>query len=230
MLYILERQKHETRGENTYTEPLKQLVKQKLLIPLFLILSSCWINSHSPAINKRYDFKNVSSINIDIIEDFLNAPRSGEMIFANLKHNFLKFDFDVNKSVVKIGNGKGQLLLSCVITEFTDSKMLVVPYRYEDRGYTKTVIKQLSGNYDEGKEKTSNQAQTSTITTHAGKINEGNKVEYSQCRVGVLIKLTDLSTGSLVWSHSYWYSGLEMQRTIELCLKNLVSQLDKLFR
>ena len=45
-------------------------------------------------------------------------------------------------------------------------------------------------------------------------------MEYSQCRVGVLIKLTDLNTGSLVWSNSFWYSGLEMQRTIELCLKN----------
>ena len=202
-------------------------MKQKLLIPFFLIFSSCWINSHSPAINKRYNFKNVSSINIDIIEDFLNAPRSGEMIFANLTHNFLKFDFDVNKSIVKIGSGDSELLLSCVITEFTDSKMVVVPYRHEDRGYTRTVIKQVSGN--EGKERTSGQKQTSTTTTHAGKINEGNKVEYSECRVGVLIKLTDLNTGSLVWSHSYWYSGLEMQRTIELCLKNLVSHLDKLF-
>ena len=71
------------------------------------------------------------------------------MIFANLTHNFLKFDFDVNKSIVKIGSGKGELLLSCVITEFTDSKMVVVPYRHEDRGYTKTVIKQLSDNDDE---------------------------------------------------------------------------------
>tara|TARA_B100001248_G_scaffold163775_1_gene123740 strand:- start:606 stop:1226 length:621 start_codon:yes stop_codon:yes gene_type:complete len=206
-------------------------VKQELLIPLFLVFSSCWLNSHGPAINKKYDFKNVSNINIDIIEDFSNAPRSGEMIFSNLTHNFLKFNFDVNKSIVKIGGGKSELLLSCVITEFTDSKMVVVPYRHEDRGYTKTVIKQLSNNHDdESKEGTSSQRQTSTITTHAGKINEGNKVEYSQCRVGVLIKLSDLSTGSLVWSHSYWYSGLEMQRTIELCLKNLVSHLDKLFK
>ena len=203
-------------------------MRQKFLTPLFLIFSSCWINSHGPAINKKYNFKNVSILNIDIIEDFSKAPRSGEMIFANLTHNFLKFDFDVNKSIVKIGSGKGDLILSCVITEFTDSKMLVVPYRYEDRGYTRTVVKQISG--DDGKERTSGQEQTSTTTAHAGKINEGNKVEYSQCRVGVLIKLTDLSTGSLVWSHSYWYSGLEMQRTIELCLRNLVAHLDKLFK
>ena len=204
-------------------------MKQKLLIPLFLIFSSCWINSHGPAINKNYNFKNVGKINIDTIEDFSNTPRSGEIIQANLTHNLLKFDFDVTKSIAKVGSGEGELLLSCIITEFTDSKMVVVPYRHEDRGYTKTVIRQLSDN-DEGKKRTLSQTHTSTTTTHAGKINEGNKVEYSQCRIGVLMKLIDSSNGSLVWSHSYWYSGLEMQRTIELCLKNLVSQLDKLFR
>ena len=205
-------------------------MKQKFLIPLFLIFTSCWINSHGPAINKGYNFKNVGKINIDIIEDFSNNPKSGEIILANLKHNLLKFDFDVTKSIVKVGGGEGELLLSCIITEFTDSKMVVVPYRHEDRGYTKTVIKQLSDNDDEGKKRISSQTHTSSTTTHAGKINEGNKVEYSQCRIGVLMKLTDSSNGSLVWSHSYWYSGLEMQRTIELCLKNLVSQLDRLFR
>ena len=205
-------------------------MKQKFLIPLFLIFSSCWINSHGPAINKGYNFKNVGKINIDIIEDFSNNPRSGEIILANLTHNLLKFDFDVTKSIVKVGSGEGELLLSCIITEFTDSKMVVVPYRHEDRGYTKTVIKQLSDNDDEGKKRISSQTHTSSTTTHAGKINEGNKVEYSQCRIGVLMKLTDSSNGSLVWSHSYWYSGLEMQRTIELCLKNLVSHLNKLFK
>ena len=205
-------------------------MKQKFLIPLFLIFSSCWINSHAPAINKNYNFENVGNIYIDPIKDFSNNPRSGEIIQANLIHNLLKFDFDVTKSIAKVGSGEGELLLSCIITEFTDSKMVVVPYRHEDLGYTKTVIRQLSDNDDEGKKRISSQTHTSTTTTHAGKINEGNKVEYSQCRIGVLMKLTDSSNGSLVWSHSYWYSGLEMQRTIELCLKNLVSQLDKLFR
>ena len=204
-------------------------MRQKFLTPLFLIFSSCWINSHGPAINKSYNFKNVGKISIDPIEDFSNTPRSGEIIKANLTHNLLKFDFDVTKSIAKVGSGEGELLLSCIITEFTDSKIVVVPYRHEDRGYTKTVIRQLSEN-DEGKKRISSQTHTSTTTTHAGKINEGNKVEYSQCRIGVLMNLTDSSNGSLVWSHSYWYSGLEMQRTIELCLKNLVSQLDKLFR
>lgn len=205
-------------------------MKQKFLIPLFLIFSSCWINSHAPAINKNYNFENVGNIYIDPIKDFSNNPRSGEIIQANLIHNLLKFDFDVTKSIAKVGSGEGELLLSCIITEFTDSKMVVVPYRHEDLGYTKTVIRQLSDNDDEGKKRISSQTHTSTTTTHAGKINEGNKVEYSQCRIGVLMKLTDSSNGSLVWSHSYWYSGLEMQRTIELCLKNLVSQLYKLFR
>ena len=120
--------------------------------------------------------------------------------------------------------------MSCVITEFTDSKMVIIPYRHEDRGYTKTIVKQSSIKEDESGELGQNQSQTSTITTHAGGIKEGNKVEYSQCRVGVLLKLTDVNTGSLVWSNSYWYSGLEMQKTIEFCLKNLVYQLDRIFK
>lgn len=205
-------------------------MKNTFLISVILFFSSCWISPHSPAIDNNYNFKNVGKINIDIIEDFSNSTGSGKMIFANLTHNFLKFGYNVNQSNIIIGRNTGKLLLSCVITEFTDSKMIVVPYRHEDRGYTKTIIKQLSEQDDEYKEKNSNHTQTSTITTHAGNIKEGNKVEYSQCRVGVLIKLTDLNTGSLVWSNSFWYSGLEMQRTIELCLKNLVSQIDKLFK
>jgi len=205
-------------------------VKNTLLLFYSLIFTSCWINSHSPAININYDFKNVGKLIIEEIKDFSNSPRSGEMVFANLTHNFLKFGYDVNKSIVTIGKNKKELKLSCVITEFTDSKMVVVPYRHEDRGYTKTIVKQSSKKDDESGKLAQDQSQTSTVTTHAGGIKEGNKVEYSQCRVGVLLKLTDINTGTLVWSNSYWYSGLEMQRTIEFCLKNLVYQLDKIFK
>ena len=205
-------------------------MKNTLLLFYSLIFTSCWVNSHSPAINVNYDFKNVGKLIIEEIEDFSNSPRSGEMVFANLTHNFLKFGYDVNKSIVTIGKNKKELKLSCVITEFTDSKMVVVPYRHEDRGYTKTIVEQSSKNEDESGKLAKDQSQTSTVTTHAGGVREGNKVEYSQCRVGVLLKLTDINTGTLVWSNSYWYSGLEMQRTIELCLKNLVYQLAKIFK
>ena len=41
-------------------------------------------------------------------------------------------------------------------------------------------------------------------------------------------KITDFNSGKLVWSNSYWYSGLEIQRTIELCVKNSVIQIDKI--
>mgnify|MGYP001288221816 CR=1 FL=1 len=205
-------------------------MKNTLLLFYSLIFTSCWVNSHSPAININYDFKNVGKLIIEEIEDFSNSPRSGEMVFANLTHNFLKFGYDVNKSIVTIGKNKKELKLSCVITEFTDSKMVVVPYRHEDRGYTKTIVKQSSKKDDGSGKLAQDQSQTSTVTTHAGGIKEGNKVEYSQCRVGVLLKLTDINTGTLVWSNSYWYSGLEMQRTIEFCLKNLVYQLAKMFK
>ena len=205
-------------------------MRNKLLFFYSIIFTSCWVTSNSPAININYNFKNVGKLIIDEIEDFSKSPRSGEMVFANLTHNFLKFGYDVNKSIVFIGKKKDELKLSCVITEFTDSKMVIIPYRHEDRGYTKTIVKHSSIKDDESGKLEQNQSQTSTVTTHAGGIKEGNKVEYSQCRFGVLLKLTDVNTGSLVWSNSYWYSGLEMQKTIEFCLKNLVYQLDRIFK
>ena len=69
--------------------------------------------------------------------------------------------------------------------------MIVVPYRNEDRGYTKTVVQQ-SLDMDEEKEKAqSSQLQTSTTTTHAGKVREGNRIEYTQSKVGIMLKMTD---------------------------------------
>ena len=205
-------------------------MKNTLLIFCSIILNSCWLNSHDPAISTSYNFKNVGNLIIDEIKDFSNSPRSGEMIFASLTHNFLKFGYDVNKAIIRIGDGQDELKLSCIITEFTDSKMVVIPYRHEDRGYTKTIVEQSSKKNNESEKSDQNQTQTSTTTTHAGKIKEGNKVEYTQNRVGVILKLTDTKTGSLVWSNSYWYSGLEMQRTIEFCLKTGIYQLDKIFK
>ena len=107
--------------------------------------------------------------------------------------------------------------------------MVVVPYRHEDRGYTKTVVAQSSTSDKKNEKSDSDQTQTSTTTTHAGKIKEGNRVEYTQSRVGFMLKITDFNSGKLVWSNSYWYSGLEIQRTIELCVKNSVIQIDKMF-
>ena len=82
---------------------------------------------------------------------------------------------------------------------------------------------------EENKKSESSQSQTSTTTTHAGKIKEGERVTYSQSRVGIVLKMTDRDTGDLVWSNSYWYSGLEMQRTIESCVKTGIYQIKKLF-
>ena len=160
---------------------------------------------------------------------------SGAMVSNSLTHNFLKYGYAVSESnnnqyEVQINQKKNSLNLSCTITEFTDSEMIVVPYRNEDRGYTKTVVQQ-SLDMDEEKEKAqSSQLQTSTTTTHAGKVREGNRVEYTQSKVGIMLKMTDKTSGAIVWSNSYWYSGLELQRTIDLCIRNSVLQIKKLFQ
>ena len=199
----------------------------------FIFLFSCWNNSLDPAINSMFNFEEVGILEIDVINDYSSLPGSGEMVLSSLTYNFLKYGYNVNtsdseNSTIKLGAGSKVLLLSCVITEFTDSKMIVVPFRHEDKGYTKTVVTQSSK--EEEKEKSeSSQSQTSTTTTHAGKVKEGERITYTQSRVGIILKMTDKNTGDLVWSNSYWHSGLEIQRTIESCVKTGVSQINKLF-
>ena len=67
-----------------------------------------------------------------------------------------------------------------------------------------------------------------TTTTDGGSIQESGRVEYTQARVGILLKMTDENTGLLVWSHSYWYSGIELPRTAQVCAKNSIGQLNQL--
>ena len=199
-----------------------------------ILLFSCWSGSQNPAISSNFNFRTVGTLEIENINDYPSLPGSGDMILSSLSYNFLKYGYnvnisDINNSMVTVGNGSKTLLLSCIITEFTDSEMVVIPYRHEDRGYTKSFVTQSSKDDEENKKSESSQSQTSTTTTHAGKVKEGEHITYTQSRVGIMLKMTDQDSGNLVWSNSYWYSGLEMQRTIESCLKTGVYQIKKLF-
>ena len=209
------------------------MIKKIDFIFFFIFLFSCWNNSLDPAINSMFNFEEVGTLEIEDIDDHSSLSGSGEMVLSSLTYNFLKYGYNVNisdseNSTITLGAGSKVLLLSCVITEFTDSKMIVVPFRHEDKGYTKTVVTQ-SSKEDEEEKSESSQSQTSTTTTHAGKVKEGERITYTQSRVGIILKMTDKNTGDLVWSNSYWYSGLEIQRTIESCVKTGVSQINKLF-
>ena len=209
------------------------MIKKIDFIFFFIFLFSCWNNSLDPAINSMFNFEEVGTLEIEDIDDHSSLSGSGEMVLSSLTYNFLKYGYNVNisdseNSTITLGAGSKVLLLSCVITEFTDSKMIVVPFRHEDKGYTKTVVTQSSKDAEEEKSESS-QSQTSTTTTHAGKVKEGERITYTQSRVGIILKMTDKNTGDLVWSNSYWYSGLEIQRTIESCVKTGVSQIKKLF-
>ena len=199
-----------------------------------ILLFSCWSGSQNPAISSNFNFRTVGTLEIENINDFPSLPGSGDMVLSSLSYNFLKYGYnvnisDINNSMVTVGNGSKTLLLSCIITEFTDSEMVVIPYRHEDRGYTKTIVTQSSKDDEENKKSESSQSQTSTTTTHAGKVKEGERITYTQSRVGIMLKMTDQDSGNLVWSNSYWYSGLEMQRTIESCVKTGIYQIKKLF-
>ena len=70
---------------------------------------------------------------------------------------------------------------------------------------------------------------TTSTKTHGGSITEGNKIEYSRAKVGIIFTMKDKLTGDLVWSNSYWYSGLELHKTVESCIKQGINQLERLF-
>jgi hypothetical protein len=155
------------------------------------------------------------------------------MINNSISYNFLKLGFDVSESsnqnnFINLGKGNKKLILSCIITDFTDSELIIVPYKYENRGYTETVLNQSLA--DSKKNKKDADLLTSTSTkTHGGSVTEGSKIEYSRAKVGIILTMKDKVTGDLVWSNSYWYSGLELHTATETCVRNGITQLGKLF-
>ena len=205
---------------------------------IFFILSiylffSCW---NGPAINYKYNFKNVSTIRINKIDDYENKLGSGQIIEDNLSYMFMKYGFDVsniNRGGLLIHTNNNHnieniLTLDCTITKYTDSETILIPYRIEDRGSTETIITQST---ESGENKKKSTAKTSTTTTtDGGSIQESGKIEYTQAKVGIILKMKDEMTDILVWSQSYWYSGIEISRISQIVTKNAVSQISKLIK
>lgn len=201
----------------------------KKISSILVLFIAC---SQKPAINNTYDFSKVGSIEINPIPDYSYMAGSGDMIQSSLTLNFLKNGFDVIETnfgpdVINIGPNANSLVLSCIITEYTDSEIIILPYKVFDRGTTQTIIDQQTTKSESNKN-LGTSTSTSTITD-GGKITEGSRIDYTQARIGILIKMNDKNTGSLVWANTFWYSGLELHRTIDICIKNGLNQLKKLF-
>ena len=208
-----------------------KLLKKAIYFFLILLYSnSC---SHAPAINEAYDFRTVNTIKIDKISDYPKRPGSGQIMEDNLSFIFMKNGFNVsqlnNNSTIINLNDKGEknLSLSCTLTEYTDRETILIPYRVEDRGSIETIITQSSES--SGDDQNAIATTSTTTTTDGGSIQESRKLEYTQARVGIILKLKDEETGLLVWTHSYWYSGIELSRTTQICAKNSVGLISKLF-
>jgi hypothetical protein len=202
-------------------------------IPLTFILFFYFSCFYQPVINKNYNFKNVNSIEVLPIDDFKNIIGSGNMIETSLDYNFLKYNFELsdkkNKKSILIDNFSEQtLLLSCVITNYTESESLIIPYRDENRGYTETTVNQ-SREEDEESNKRQFLA-SSTTKTYAGDIVQGSRIEYSQSRISLIFTLKDKVSGKIVWSKSSWYNGLDLQKTINMCLKESVNEIKKILK
>lgn len=208
-----------------------KLLKKAIYFFLILLYSnSC---SHAPAVNEAYDFRIVNTIKIDKISDYPKRPGSGQIMEDNLSFIFMKNGFNVsqlnNNSTVINLNDKGEknLSLSCTLTEYTDRETILIPYRVEDRGSIETIITQSSES--NGDDQNAIATTSTTTTTDGGSIQESRKLEYTQARVGIILKLKDEETGLLVWTHSYWYSGIELSSTAQVCARNSVGLISKLF-
>ena len=204
-------------------------MRNYFIIALISIFIGCW---NAPAINTNYDFSEVSSIKLNRVLDHSNKIGSGQIMEDNLSFMFMKKGFDVsqtkdNGTIINLNNSqKNRLLLDCTLTEYTDRETILVPFRIEDRGSIETIITQST----ESDEKNKNALATTstTTTTDGGSIQESGRVEYTQARVGIILKMIDENSGLLVWSHSYWYSGIELPRTAQICAKNSIGQLSHL--
>ena len=205
------------------------IMKYYLLAVIQTLFLGCW---NAPAINSNYDFSQVSSIRLNKVLDHSNKYGSGQIMEDNLSFMFMKHSYDVsqtqeNGTLISLNNhAQNNLLLTCTLTEFTDRETILVPFRIEDRGTIETIITQST---EAGENKNTAIATTSTTTTaDGGSIQESGRVEYTQARVGIILKMTDENSGLLVWSHSYWYSGIELPRTAQVCAKNAVGLIIKL--
>ena len=197
---------------------------------IFLFYNNC---SHAPAINEAYDFSMVKKINIAKIADFSKRLGSGQVMEDNISFMFMKNGFNVsqiadNRTVINLNySGENNLTLSCTLTEYTDRETILIPYRVEDRGSIETTITQSSES--NGNDQNAIATTSTTTTTDGGSIQESRKLEYTQARVGIILKLKDEKTGLLVWTHSYWYSGIELSSTAQVCARNSVGLISKLF-
>ena len=135
---------------------------------------------------------------------------------------------DITVQVINLNDkGEKNLSLSCTLTEYTDRETILIPYRVEDRGSIETIITQSSES--NGDDQNAIATTSTTTTTDGGSIQESRKLEYTQARVGIILKLKDEETGLLVWTHSYWYSGIELSSTAQVCARNSVGLISKLF-
>jgi PBP1b-binding outer membrane lipoprotein LpoB len=200
---------------------------KRIGIILLLFFTSCYNN---PAVSNTYDFKNVKSIKILPIKDFREISGSGEMIETSLVHNFLKYEFELKQNVDKvvlINESKNDILyLACLITQYKESDRVILPFRSEDRGYVETTINQ-SGEQGSDSKKLE-LISTSTTKTHSGNVVESSRIEYTQSKVSLVFNLRDMKSGKIVWSNSSWYNGLELQRTIDMCLKDNIYEIKKI--
>jgi len=201
---------------------------KSFFLPILFVMG-CW---QTPALDDSYPFSSVGSIHLQPIHDFKHFSGSGEIIKNSMTHSFMKLGYDVieNKNggtEIVVGDELNTLHFTCIISDYTDKEVMVIPYYNENKGYTETTVSQST---DGGGEKVTSQTDVSTsTTTHSGNVQKGSRLEYIRARVGLMLKLHEPYTGKLVWSHHYWYSGLDLAQTADMCARLALNEFRKIF-
>ena len=195
---------------------------------IFSLFLGCW---QAPALDESYPFSDVGSIYLQAIHDYKHFTGSGEILRNSITPSFMKMGYDViepqeGETKIIVGNGNKQLGFTCIISDYTDREVMVIPYRSEDRGYAETTMTQSS---ETKKDETSKTQVSSSSTSHGGAVQAGSRLEYIRARVGIMLKLHDPSTGQLVWSHHYGYSGLDLAQTADMCARLALHEFRKIF-
>lgn len=222
------------------------------LLLLVALLVKC---SEPPVTKPGFNFDHVHTIAIAPIKDFDQFPGSGEIITRSLSHYLLKLGLNIVeredlKSLVQeaslsqsamteeydLSLGVPDAIILCTITEFSNSRTIVVPVKIHDKGHTVTTVEEKSKpvvinntkDEDASLEITYETTTTEETTQFAGTITETSRVEYVNSVVGVSLQMIDKKTGEILWSSNYWYDALKLSHAVDRCIAGAVKPLGKL--
>ncbi len=221
---------------------------------LVVLLAGC---IEPPVTKPGYSFGHVKTIAVAPVKNFSHFPGSGEIVARSLTHHLLKLGLNIVergdlKSLVQEASlsqsamteeydltlGTPDAIILCTITEFSNSRTIVIPITTHDKGRTVTTVEEKtepvvvkkSQSEDDPSEVTYETTTTEETTHYAGGTTETSRVEYVNSVVGVSLQMVDKKSGEILWSSNYWYDALKLSYAVDRCIAGAVKPLEKLLK